>query len=277
MQTIGERLEEARKRKGISIREAAEATKIRGDYLHKFESNQFDIRLPEIYVRGFLRTYASFLKLPAEKIAGDYAGLGLTGETKSSRSLNRENFGRMELSVATRGPGEAARTESPAAPAPSAPQADSQRNPATFRPPAPDRGSPLDTKLILKLGGLVIAGLTLLVLLIWGISAMVSAPAPKAPAQAERPAATPTPAPAEGATLTLVAAQPMRLKVVRQADGVELFQGQIEAGTRKDFPNVPLHVTSTALEHLSIEHKGKTWPTGHTGYFRISLDFTKVK
>jgi len=58
MQTIGERLEEARKRKGISIREAAEATKIRSDYLHKFESNQFDLNLAEIYTRGFLRSYA---------------------------------------------------------------------------------------------------------------------------------------------------------------------------------------------------------------------------
>ena len=59
MQTIGERLEEARKRKGVSIREAADATKIRGDYLQKFESNQFDIGLTEIYVRGFLRNYAA--------------------------------------------------------------------------------------------------------------------------------------------------------------------------------------------------------------------------
>ncbi len=58
MQTIGERLEEARKKKGISLREAAEATKIRGDYLQKFEGNHFDIGLTEIYVRGFLRTYA---------------------------------------------------------------------------------------------------------------------------------------------------------------------------------------------------------------------------
>ena len=77
MQTIGERLEEARKRKGISIREAAEATKIRGDYLHKFENNQFDIRLPEIYVRGFLRNYAVYLKLPGDKISNDYLALGL--------------------------------------------------------------------------------------------------------------------------------------------------------------------------------------------------------
>ena len=49
MQTIGERLEDARKRKGISIREAAEATKIRGDYLQRFESNQFDLSLADIY------------------------------------------------------------------------------------------------------------------------------------------------------------------------------------------------------------------------------------
>ena len=64
MQTIGERLEEARKKKGISIREAAESTKIRGDFLQKFEGNHFDIGLTEIYTRGFLRNYANYLKLP---------------------------------------------------------------------------------------------------------------------------------------------------------------------------------------------------------------------
>jgi len=35
---IGQKLEEARNRKGISIREASESTKIRGDYLSAFES-----------------------------------------------------------------------------------------------------------------------------------------------------------------------------------------------------------------------------------------------
>src|SRR6059036_2860695 len=102
MQTIGERLEEARKRKGISIREAAEATKIRGDYLHKFESNQFDIKLPEIYIRGFLRTYATYLKVPGDKIVNDYNGLGL-GDAKSQRGINREIYGRMDLSVGSKG------------------------------------------------------------------------------------------------------------------------------------------------------------------------------
>ena len=100
MQSIGERLEEARKRKGISIREAAEATKIRSDYLHKFESNQFDIKLPEIYIRGFLRNYANFLKVPSDKIINDYNGLGL-GEAKAQRALNR----RVEIVVFPPAPG----------------------------------------------------------------------------------------------------------------------------------------------------------------------------
>src|SRR6187431_3322583 len=99
MQTIGERLEEARKKKGISIREAAEATKIRGDYLQKFESNHFDIGLTEIYTRGFLRTYSNFLKLPADRILNDYAALG-RGDVRP-RQPNREVYGRMDITVAT--------------------------------------------------------------------------------------------------------------------------------------------------------------------------------
>jgi transcriptional regulator with XRE-family HTH domain len=99
MQTIGERLEEARKKKGISIREAAEATKIRGDYLQKFEGNQFDIGLTELYARGFLRNYASFLKLPTDRIIADYAALG-HGEVRP-RQPSREIYGRLDISVAS--------------------------------------------------------------------------------------------------------------------------------------------------------------------------------
>src|SRR4051812_27243035 len=132
MQSIGERLEEARKRKGISIREAAEATKIRGEYLHKYEGNQFDIKLPEIYVRGFLRTYANYLKLPADKIVNDFNALGLN-ENKSGRAINREVYGRMDLSVSTKTdkePGDP--TAQPGEP--SEPTESATRNPATFVP-----------------------------------------------------------------------------------------------------------------------------------------------
>ncbi|NBV52559.1 MAG: hypothetical protein EBR83_03365 [Verrucomicrobia bacterium] len=42
MQTLGERLQEARQRLGVTLREAAEFTKIRTDYLQSMEANQFE-------------------------------------------------------------------------------------------------------------------------------------------------------------------------------------------------------------------------------------------
>src|SRR6185295_18967054 len=126
MQTIGERLEEARKKKGISIREAAESTKIRGDFLQKFESNHFDIGLTEIYTRGFLRTYSNYLKLFADRILNDYAALG-RGDTRP-RQPSREVYGRMEISVAT------AETGDRAVPPPEAPPEPSHANRGPARP-----------------------------------------------------------------------------------------------------------------------------------------------
>src|SRR5271155_3493056 len=99
MQTIGERLEEARKKKGISIREAAEATKIRGEYLQKFEGNQFEIGLTDIYTRGFLKGYSNFLRLPTERLLGDYPAL--RGGEPRVRQPSREVYGRMDLAIST--------------------------------------------------------------------------------------------------------------------------------------------------------------------------------
>ena len=84
MQTIGEKLEEARKRKGISIREAAETTKIRGDYLQKFEANSFGLDLPSLYIRGFVRAYARYLDLDAERFVAEYDST-LAAEGRSRR------------------------------------------------------------------------------------------------------------------------------------------------------------------------------------------------
>ena len=72
MQKIGEKIEETRKRKGISLSEAAEATKIRRDFLLNIESNVYDYDLPEIYKRGFIKNYAKYLKLNPEKVLSQY-------------------------------------------------------------------------------------------------------------------------------------------------------------------------------------------------------------
>ncbi|MFP6854781.1 MAG: helix-turn-helix transcriptional regulator [Opitutales bacterium] len=75
MANLGQKLVEARNRKGISIREASESTKIRGDYLTRFESDDFDVNLPPVYLRGFLTNYARYLDLDPEGILADFDAL----------------------------------------------------------------------------------------------------------------------------------------------------------------------------------------------------------
>jgi len=85
---IGQKLEEARNRKGISLREASESTKIRGDYLSAFEAGQFDIDLPEVYLRGFVRLYARFLGLDQDAVLADLSlEMGSSPSRTAKKSL----------------------------------------------------------------------------------------------------------------------------------------------------------------------------------------------
>ena len=158
--TIGERLEDARKRKGISIREVAEATKIRGDYLMAMEDNSMDIPLPEIYKRGFLVNYAKYLKVDADRILTDYTALqeGASSAHRERGSHNhedREVFGRMELQEKESSPG----------------TANSSGDPATRKTP-PAHPSPVltDNTLYLKIA----AGLMGVVLVVFIIIVIVN-------------------------------------------------------------------------------------------------------
>ena len=73
MQTLGERLQEARQRLGVTLREAAEFTKIRTDYLQAMEASQFEsIPLADVYKRGFVKVYAKYLRLDDDKAAADF-------------------------------------------------------------------------------------------------------------------------------------------------------------------------------------------------------------
>ena len=89
---IGQKLEEARNRKGISLREASESTKIRGDYLSAFEAGQFDIDLPEVYLRGFVRLYSRFLGLDQEAVLFD-----LSMEMGSSSRSAKKSLGSLSV------------------------------------------------------------------------------------------------------------------------------------------------------------------------------------
>ncbi len=254
MQSIGERLEEARKRKGISIREAAEATKIRGEYLHKFESNQFDIQLPEIYIRGFLRTYANFLKVPPEKIVADYNALGIA-EAKAARALSRDSYGRMELTIGSKMDKDSATEKSPVAGGTetAAPLDTGHKNPATFNPRASEGGNPIDKNLLIK-GGLVLVGLALIAMILSIVfGGGDSKPKNKT---SDKPAVTWVKPNSDEVPLYLRANGNVQVTVTA-ANGTVLFQGEIPLGDFRDVPRRGvLNVRADPYQNLVLDMPG---------------------
>lgn len=266
MQTIGERLEEARKKKGISIREAAEATKIRGDYLQKFEGNHFDIGLTEIYTRGFLRNYANFLKIPSDRILNDYAALG-RGDTRP-RQPSREVYGRMDISVASAGepsdraapPEEGAAEAEPARAQPHYPRG------RTNLPSGPD---PAVIFRYAKWAGAVIA----LLLVIWGIVSFVGSRSSKSPSTTGQSTTPPPVAATPPATTraTITALDVVRVQVWAKDDTVPapnhgrellapIYLARGETATFEK--NGPVIVLASEQANVRVDFSGKQYIPG---------------
>jgi cytoskeletal protein RodZ len=69
---IGKHLKEARKRRGMTLREIADSTKLSMMTLHQIERNELD-RLPGgIFTRGYLRAYAAEVGVNAEAVVAEY-------------------------------------------------------------------------------------------------------------------------------------------------------------------------------------------------------------
>ena len=271
MQTIGERLEEARKRKGVSIREAADATKIRGEYLQKLESNSFNLNLPDIYVRGFLRSYAGYLKLPAaEKITADYnAIIGADKKAPRRERDMREIYGRMEL----------AETGSPISPKPASGDAGDDAAGGTAAaanerqvsraPRLPDR--PAIDQVVLIKGGIILGGALLVILIVVLIiktalhhssAAAIAANPPPAAVQAEA-----------AQTLNLIGLDATRVKVVQELDGKILFSGSLARGeTRSFLKQGKLFITVEIGRNLRLEVNNRSYPVPLDGYGRFGVD-----
>ncbi|MDR0353033.1 MAG: helix-turn-helix domain-containing protein [Opitutaceae bacterium] len=272
MQSIGERLEEARKRKGITIREAAEAIKIRSEYLHKFEGNQYDIRLPEIYVRGFLRSYANYLRLPADKIINDYNALGLAAAGKSRPPLSREVYGRMDISTSvapketpssapaqTAQQSAAASAEGPApgGASPDEPPPSMPRNPATFVPYS-SGGLPIDKKLLIKAGAIAAGTLVIIIVLLWAIFSGRGAKTDPATAQTAVPSEVWLRPQAGEPVLALVSKNgPVLVKASMASGGAILYQGTIPAGESRVIPRRgALRIEAEPFQNLDMEIGG---------------------
>jgi cytoskeletal protein RodZ len=91
MESIGEKLREARHNKRASLEDAARTTKIKLEILEKLEADEFNQLAAPMYTKGFLKLYAEYLGLDSAAVVDAYlksqGGLrrqGLHVETEAS-------------------------------------------------------------------------------------------------------------------------------------------------------------------------------------------------
>ncbi len=70
-ETIGQRLKRAREYRHLTLEKAAEATRIRPQYLQALEADDFSVMPSPVQARGFLRNYADYLGLNLEQILAE--------------------------------------------------------------------------------------------------------------------------------------------------------------------------------------------------------------
>ncbi|HVM19950.1 MAG TPA: RodZ domain-containing protein [Egibacteraceae bacterium] len=69
---IGETLAAARRQQGVALADAAAETRVRESYLAALEEEDFAALGGDVYVKGFLRSYARFLRLDPEPLIATY-------------------------------------------------------------------------------------------------------------------------------------------------------------------------------------------------------------
>ena len=287
MQTIGERLEDARKRKGISLREAAEATKIRSDFLSYIEQNNFDFDLPEIYRCGFIKNYARYLKLDPEKVINDYSAQ-LLSKTRSKKG-GAEWFGSMD----------AKSDENDTVDLASIDKADVSQNAPSFgsitaTPKEPSQGldsaseqASEDTgeKMFYLKVGLILLGALALVFVLFGlVRALISSP----PEDITSVATVQTSPATESSAPNLITTPSTNIKEFKITASSEvyvaardltdrnyLFQGTLSAGEEIVLEKAgPVEVVFTRADQVIISANGQTFhspESGVTGTSKIRL------
>lgn len=246
---------EARKRKGISLREASEATKIRSDFLSNIEQDQFDFDLPDIYKRGFVKNYANYLNLDSKSMLTDYSAQLLSASNTTKKTAGSELFGALDLK---------SRSQEEADGKPqlgkiSASPNDSKPN-QTRR-----RDTEIDQAFYIKLGLVVLGVLSFLIVIIGlimavlggndepetGVANSITSALPSGDTNAPKPSAnTPATAPE---TVSLIANGNVYVLVKQRNDNKELVRKTLSAGETHTFEKSgPIDILFTAGENLVI-------------------------
>ena|SRR5216683_58428 len=91
MASFGENLRRERELRGIDLREMADATKISIRFLQAIEQDRVDILPGGIFPRAFVRQYAKYLGLDADRLVAEfvYAHAGEPAPRKDAREIGR--------------------------------------------------------------------------------------------------------------------------------------------------------------------------------------------
>ena len=247
MKNLGEKLTEARNAMGLSVRDVADQTRLRIDDIEKMESGEFNINLPEIYRRGFLKIYAAFLKLNVDEVLAEYTALqaARAGGHKPKRLLER---------IAANSP----RGVEPPTPVDSRYGDEDDAEPEQ---PSDGQGK------YIKLGAIFAGVILTVVVIIFGVSALVRPNAPEenpdlaAPAPiASQPAAQPVAsAPIKENLLTVSALRDTYVTVFFMNDKANpLYTGSLAAGEKKDFKfRTPVSVNTSDAQNIEISRNGQ--------------------
>jgi cytoskeletal protein RodZ len=79
MSTVAEQLRQAREARRLTVEQVAEITKIRTDHVRALEEGNFNVFSAPVYIRGFVRTLSTLLKLDVPQVMAALDGeLGQT-------------------------------------------------------------------------------------------------------------------------------------------------------------------------------------------------------
>lgn len=98
MSTVAEKLRQAREAQNLTIHQVAEVTKIRTDHIRALEEGNFDVFSAPVYIRGFVRTYSTLLKLDVpQTMAALDAELGRTEKFSEPPPLTDQKKGPLDF------------------------------------------------------------------------------------------------------------------------------------------------------------------------------------
>ena len=68
MPTVAEQLRTAREAQKLTVHQVADVTKVRADHIRAIEEGNYTVFSATVYIRGFVRSYATLLKLDVPKV-----------------------------------------------------------------------------------------------------------------------------------------------------------------------------------------------------------------